>query len=324
MWGIDDPASTELFHSIKSEGYHGVEIIRLAWKDNDNNSDTSINSPLAEMLNDAGLSVVCQIHTAGGYISSKSGDYVYCGAYDVDTHMTSFKEQLLECKSFISLIHAGGFVNVHGGVDAWPINEAMDFLTAALHYIEDLLLPFQVTFETHRQRLFGSPFQTREILSQHIGLSQQLRLNADLSHWYCACERVFDPIEPRDECWWPQLLEQLSLHCTYIHARLGWAQGPQMSDPSAPEFEHDRILQINTWKRLLKSMKKNRHLLQQQQKRQGSGNTSHAIIECYMSPEYGPMPYSPVMPHTQTPVASLPRAVEYTKALLINLFDEVE
>jgi hypothetical protein len=372
LWGIDDPISTSLFRSIKDEGYDGVEIIRLAWKEalndfnvnqrdnNDNNSrstSTSVStastrnstsgSTLINCLNDTGLQVVCQIHTAGGYITSPdngnsvgSGEYVYCGAYDVAAHMTSFQEQLNECTEFLTHIDAGGFVNVHAGCDAWSIDEAMDFLTTSLRLIDDSQLPFQVTFETHRQRLFGSPFQTREILSHQHGAASrslsQLRLNADLSHWYCSCERVFDPREPRDEPWWPQLLEQLAIHCTYIHARFGWAQGPQLADPSASEHTVERELQLKTWKRLLKSMKNRRPQRLSNSNSRSAPTTNYdnassssasfadssTVIECYVSPEYGPPPYLPVIPHTQTPVASLPSAVEYTKKLLIELIDE--
>ena len=44
LWGIDEPISIELFNSIKEEGYHGVEVIRLAWIDENNNRETLINS----------------------------------------------------------------------------------------------------------------------------------------------------------------------------------------------------------------------------------------------------------------------------------------
>jgi len=292
LWGIDDPISPSLFQSIKEEGYHGVEVIRLAWHMDDNDDGRN----LVESLNHSGLAVVCQVHTTGGFL--RNGEYIYCDEYDVDAHKADFKKQLQECKNLIQKVHAGGFVNVHGGVDSWARDEAIDFLTYCLKQVDEIV-GFQVTFETHRQRLFGSPFQTRELLSNgKMELMETLKLNADLSHWYCACERVFDPKEARDAAWWPKLVEQISSRCYYIHARFGWAQGPQMADPSAPEFQAERERQVEVWKVLLSNM----------QNREASC--------CYLSPEYGPPPYMPVLPHTQQPVASLPDAVSYTKKLL--------
>jgi sugar phosphate isomerase/epimerase len=288
LWGIDDPISPDLFDSIRQEGYHGVEVIRLAW--------TLDQNKLVESLNHSGLAVICQIHTSGGFL--RDGEYIYCDAYDVAVHKLSFQQQLEECTELLSKVQAGGFVNVHAGVDAWSTEEATDFLNFSLEQIAKLDF-FMVTFETHRQRLFGSPFQTRELLKLPL---ENLKLNADLSHWYCACERVFDAKQGRDATWWPALVAQVAERCHYIHARLGWAQGPQMADPSAPECESERILQLEVWKTLLKTMK-------------------HRGEPCYMSPEYGPAPYLPVLPHTQKPVASLPAAVAYTKQLLEELSD---
>ena len=298
LWGIDDPISPTLFKSIKEEeGYHGVEVIRLAWL-----FDRDL---LVRSLNESGLAVVCQLHTAGGYIDQDTSEYVYCGAYDVKSHEDDLQKQLEECKELLSLVEAGGFINIHAGVDAWSTKEAVEFLEVALKKIDDIVPNVQVTIETHRQRLFGNPFQTRDILSSMPAtLLSKLNLNADLSHWYCACERVFNPDEERDAIWWPELISLLSERCRYIHARFGWAQGPQMADPSAKECDSERMLQLNVWKTLMQEQKKRN-------------------IDTFVCPEYGPQPYLPVMPHSQEPVASLPEAVSYTKRVIEDLFESI-
>ena len=297
LWGIESPISTKLLQSIKEEGYYGIEVIRLAWLFD---KDLLVNS-----LNEAGLAVVCQIHTAGGYIDN--GDYVYCGSYDVTSHKENFRKQLKECIELIGLVQKGGFINVHAGVDAWSNEEAKEFLEFCLTEIQDTAPPdIVVTFETHRQRLFGNPFQTRDLLSflsSTLPISSKLKLNADLSHWYCSCERVFNAKDDRDR-WWPDLISKISQRCEYIHARFGWAQGPQMADPSAAECETERNLQIDVWKILI---------LEREHK---------GVV--YMSPEFGPPPYMPVHPHSQEPVASLSDAVSYTKTVLEELFQSTQ
>eukprot|EP00980_Cylindrotheca_fusiformis_P016161 scaffold4805_cov136-Cylindrotheca_fusiformis.AAC.16 len=302
LWGIEEPISAGLLTNIRKEGYHGIEVIRLAWLFD---KDLLVNS-----LNDSGLSVVCQIHTAGGFL--KDGEYVYCGAYDVESHKNDFQKQLDECQELIGEVQHGGFINVHAGLDAWPKEQAVAFLEFCLAEIQKTSPTISVTFETHRQRLFGNPFQTRDLLSSSPSLAE-LKLNADLSHWYCACERVFNPDEDRDKNWWPELVSLIAPRCDYIHARFGWAQGPQMADPSAKEFEGDRKLQVQIWRILMAAQ------FQRDQPASAHGNPS-----IYASPEYGPPPYMPVKPHSQEPVASLPEAVSYTKLVLENLFKEVQ
>ena len=319
LWGIDEPISPELFSSIQSEGYYGVEVIRLTWmKEN--------RDVLVDALNQSGLACVCQIHTSGGYIDESTGQYVYCGSYDVQTHKEDFRNQLRECTELFDLVSTKGcFVNVHAGVDAWSKDEAIDFLTFCLNEIQasktggsSSTIPV-VTFETHRQRLFGSPFQTRDLLEAmevNTNTNRFLKLNADLSHWYCACERVFDPSnEDRDRKWWPDLLQRLAGRCHYIHARFGWAQGPQIPDPSASECTTDRNLQIEIWKELV------RHQLGRRQPEQNDDNNNCNIV--YMSPEYGPAPYMVLKPGSQEPLASLPSAVSYTKTVIEELFASV-
>jgi len=97
--------------------------------------------------------------------------------------------------------------------------------------------------------------------------------------------------------------------CEYIHARLGWAQGPQLADPSAPECQSDVALQLKVWKTLVEA----------QFARQDDSSNNNKAATVYASPEYGPPPYLPVQPHTQEPVASLSEAVAYTKKLLEDL-----
>jgi len=310
LWGIDDPVSPELFRSIKDEGYYGVEVIRLNWILDDDNKSRDV---LVNALNEAGLGCVTQIHTSGGYIDENTGEYVYCGAYDVTAHEEDFKKQLRECKEFLELVNHGGFVNVHAGVDAWSNDEVVQFLKFCFAEIEQTAPDITVTFETHRQRIFGSPFQTRELLAlSSLSDSKYLKLNADLSHWYCACERVFDPKNEDRDKWWPGVLGLIAPRCEYIHARFGWAQGPQMADPSAPECEKDRNLQVEIWKELVLEQQKPDHV--------GGGGTRNIFI----SPEYGPAPYLAVQPHSQEPISPLPAAVSYTKKIIEVLFESIK
>jgi hypothetical protein len=289
-------------------------VIRVTWLSPD------ARKTLVESLTAANLAVVCQIHTAGGYFNNNEGnDYVYCGSYSVQDHKQSLHDTLIECASIIDEVdqrcsskngggEGGSFVNIHSGVDAWTMEETMDFLTFASNLVSQYESKFQITFETHRQRLFHSPYSTRDIFAalQANGITNIL-LNADLSHWYVVSERVYDTTEARDKTWWPNLLETIvAPHCGFIHCRFGFAEGPQMADPSIPSCQAEVKRQIEYWKVLW------RYQVYQQQR-----------LECWGEPEHGPPPYMPVHPATGEPVASLPASVAWAKQQMEQAFAEV-
>ena len=51
----------------------------------------------------------------------------------------------------------------HGGVDAWNLEQAVEFYAGALEFEVEAGIP--VAHETHRSRLLHSPWQTMEILT---------------------------------------------------------------------------------------------------------------------------------------------------------------
>ena len=66
LWGVPTAGDTSnwdnLFKEIKNDGFSGIESIGLTWK---------MNPVLfKELLNKYDLSLVIQIHTAGGYIEN--------------------------------------------------------------------------------------------------------------------------------------------------------------------------------------------------------------------------------------------------------------
>ena len=138
----------------------------------------------------------------------------------VREHLNSLREQMEEC-----LAHEPMFFNAHSGADTWSVAEAEDFYSQAIDLEREIGVP--VSHETHRQRYFATPWQTRHILQQF----PDLRITCDLSHWVCVCERLL-----------PDLGETIALaaqHCHHIHARVGFAEGPQV--PIHPPLNTPRI-----------------------------------------------------------------------------------
>jgi len=223
LWGVnfqDESLWGDHFARIKSEGYSAVESIPLTWQGNP--------KLFKSLLLRHGLDLIVQIHTNGGYLTASG--YVYCASCEFTDHIHSFRSQLVDACEM-----GAAMVNTHSGHDSWSNSTAVAYFKDVLA-IEDEVLNnpdrdwgnIVVVHETHRQRLMFSPYQTKEILS-HPDLAR-LKVNADLSHWVCVCEHVFDEKDPRD-AWWTEVLDLVARHCHFIHARIGHAEGPQVFDP---------------------------------------------------------------------------------------------
>jgi hypothetical protein len=186
----------------------------------------------------------------------------------VKEHLDSLRSQIEECLDLEPL-----FFNAHSGSDGWSFNEAVDFYGAALEM--ERSLGVTLCHETHRQRYFGSPWTTRAVLEEFPGL----KLTCDFSHWVCVAERLLE------DC--GEIIALAAKHCHHLHARVGHEEGPQVSDPRAPEWERHLTAHEGWWDQVWKS-----------QRERG------LAVSCLV-PEFGPPPYLPVLPFTQCPVVDL-------------------
>lgn len=183
-------------------------------------------------------------------------------------HLDSLRTQIEEC-----LDHGPLFFNAHSGYDNWSATEAEDFYGRALELEKEVGTP--ILHETHRLRYFGTPWQTRQILD----LYPDLRVTCDFSHWVCVCERLL-----------PDMADTIALaarHCHHLHARVGFEEGPQVPDPSAPEYDLHLKAHESWWDLIWKSQ------------------AARGIQESTLTPEFGPPPYLHTLPHTNVPVADL-------------------
>jgi len=274
LWGVpeaENPAQYDaLFKRIKDEGFDAVEAFRLTYGPPNPN-----HVEFWAAVKKAGLQCITQVHTTGGYLDENG--YAYCTSNNVEDHIASLKEHATEAHKLGAL-----FINVHSGHDSWNIADTKKYFEAALELEQSL--GTKIVHETHRQRQLHSPYQTRDVLGEPS--LKRLRVNADLSHWCCVCEHVFEANSKRDD-WWPPLLATLGPHVEFIHARVGHEQGPQVNDPSAPEHKSAVEAHLSWWESIWHAQK------------------ARGIEICYITPEFGPTPYLQTLPHTQAPVADL-------------------
>lgn len=168
-------------------------------------------------------------------------------------------------------------VNVHSGHDSWTTSQATSYFRQVLDIEKEIVDPNVtiVVHETHRQRLMFNPYQTLEILNNPD--LADLKLNADLSHWVCVCERLFD--DAGRDPWWPSLLQQVAQRCYLIHARIGHAEGPQVFDPRRTDLFETEIKSHLRWWNVIWDSQADRGL-------------EYSFVET----EHGPEPYQSYFP----------------------------
>jgi sugar phosphate isomerase/epimerase len=178
------------------------------------------------------------------------------------------------------------FINSHTGRDIFGFEENVQIFERLTQLSRSSGIPILV--ETHRGRPTYSAVETRKYLEA----VPELRLTADFSHW-----TVVHESDLADQ---QQNLELAMNRADYIHARVGYAEGPQISDPRAPEWKHavDRHLQL--WQQIIDRHKKN-------------GKES-----LYITPEFGPPAYMHTAPFTNQPVGDVWEQNVYMKEMLAS------
>lgn len=158
------------------------------------------------------------------------------------------------------------FVNSHTGKDFYSFAQNCELLALADSIGAAHGVP--VYHEIHRSRFSGHPALTLP----YLRALPELALTADLSHWCCACESLL-----QDQ---PQTLDAALPAARHIHARVGHAQGPQVSDFRAPEWAAELAAHLAWWDRIVAL-------------RRAAGASVMTL-----TPEFGPAPYTTALPYS--------------------------
>ncbi len=193
-----------------------------------------------------------------------------CGA-----NQSSYKEHLAHFKKMseaaaTTTIQKPLYINCHSGKDFFSFEENVTLV----HHTTQLSKQtgIQIYHETHRSRmLFAAP-----VAKKYLQTIPDLKITLDASHWCNVSESLLqDQAETMD----------LAIDKTeHIHARIGHAQGPQVNDPRAPEWEAAVKAHLSWWDRVVERKKK-------------AGETLTILTE------FGPPDYMPTTAYTRQPLA---------------------
>ena len=161
-------------------------------------------------------------------------------------------------------------INSHTGSDFLSFEQNMAFIKAANNLSATSNIP--IYHETHRGRFSYSLPETKKYLEANINF----RLTLDISHWMVVHESL---LKNRED-----LLEKVVLRSDHIHARVGFEEGPQVNDPSGPEWKIVLDRHLDIWETVIQK------------------NWNEKKIAT-ITTEFGPPNYMPTIPFTRKPLS---------------------
>lgn len=194
------------------------------------------------------------------------GLLVGSGSSDFEEHFTEFRQNIDRAAEMDPLL-----INCHSGRDFFSFEENKKIVDYSVQLSESGGIG--ISHETHRSRMLFAAHITRKFLEQIPGL----RLTLDISHW-CNVHESLLANQPE--------AVSLALERTdHIHSRVGHPEGPQVSDPRAPEWKQALEAHFGWWDTVVK-----------QKVDEGRDLT--------MTPEFGPPTYMPAVPYTGQPLGN--------------------
>ncbi len=230
---------------VKKEGYDGIE---MWW-------------PMEKPSQDELFSALRKYKLAIGFLAgAPQSNYT--------EHLAQFKKMVDAAAT--NNIQRPLYINCHSGKDFFSFEEnaALIVHTTQLAKRTGIL----ICHETHRSRmLFAAP-----VAKKYLQTMPDLKITLDASHWCNVSESLL-----QDQ---PETMQLAIDKTEHIHARIGHAEGPQVNDPRAPEWEDAVKAHLTWWDKIVERKKKNGELL--------------TILT-----EFGPPDYMPTIPYTRQPLA---------------------
>jgi len=134
----------------------------------------------------------------------------------------------------------------------------------------------RVLHETHRGKFSFAAHITRGYLEA----IPDLTLTLDISHWVAVAESYLDDQQ--------ETVELAIARTGHLHARVGHTEGPQVTDPRAPEWQDALSRHLVWWDRVRMNW-------------EGQGGRGEPLT---ITTEFGPHPYLVHLPYTGEPIAS--------------------
>ena len=260
-WGF--PGTLEEYCiKVKKEGYDGIE---LWW-------------PLEKKDQDELFTCLKKYELEVGFL---------CGGSD-----SNYQKHL---DQFVQMVDAAAketiqrplYINCHTGRDYFSYDQGKTFLDHTIELSKSTGI--KICNETHRSRLLYSA----PVARHYMEILPGLRVTFDVSHWCNVHESLLQDQQ--------ETLDMTLQRVDHIHARIGHAEGPQVNDPRAPEWDHAVKAHFAWWDKIVELKKQKGEVL--------------TILT-----EFGPPDYMPTLPYTRQPLADQWAVNVYMMHLIRNRY----
>ena len=178
---------------------------------------------------------------------------------DFNDYLDKLKTQLLELCSIRKIDYGPSFLSAQTGREYFNAEQIEQCLLCCSEVSRQTKIP--IYQETHRNKWTYAAHVVLPFLEKY----PDLLLTLDVSHWFCVSESY---LEDQQEA-----VEKAIQQSHHIHARVGHIEGPQVYEPSAPEFAEALKAHLKIWDKYI-----------QLKLRDGAES-------CTITPEFGPPPY---------------------------------
>ncbi len=243
-WGFTGTMD-EFCSKARKEGYNGIEVL---WP-REKNAQEELFAALKKYQLELGF---------------------LCAGFDshYQKHFEEFVTMINDAAT--QTIQRPLYINCHSGRDYFSYEQNKTFIDHTIRLSAQTGIT--ICHETHRSRiLFAAP-----IARHYIDTIPELRITFDVSHWCNVSESLLDDQQ--------ETLDRTLLRVDHIHARVGHPEGPQVSDPRAPEWEPALNAHLRWWDQIVAAHRK--------------ANKRITILT-----EFGPPDYMPTLPYTREPLA---------------------
>jgi hypothetical protein len=206
---------------------------------------------LGSLLNEIGLDLVAQVRAEGS---------------TVDEQIDFLEKELDRVMDLNTLL-----TNVHCGKDYWSSAENIRVISIAQRLARELGI--KILHETHRARATFCTTSTMDI----IDALPEIRFTADFAHWCCVHNSLLQDQQ--------NSVNRVIERSDYIHARVGSATSPQITDPRAIDRKEAVEAHVRWWEKIAEHHK---------------DSNSEFLPICS---EFGPPEYMVTLPSTGKPIA---------------------
>jgi len=176
-----------------------------------------------------------------------------------EDYLAALRNQLLDLSAIHNRNQGPLHISAQTGREYFRTEQVEECLLCCNEVSQQTGIP--IYQETHRNKWSYAAHIVHPFLERH----PDLLLTLDVSHWFCVSESYLEDQQAT--------VEEAIKHTRHIHARVGHTQGPQVWEPSAPEYAEALEEHLKIWDKWIQT------------------KLQEGAASCTITPEFGPPPY---------------------------------